>query len=955
MPSTERLHGTIPIVTPSLSSFPVAAVALQMFGVRSRYRTPLGQSLPDKDTPAITETSRSSVTHKHVPPLTAVRPVVGTRRLKLEKCLAFFVRKPMFAAREIPHVNVNSLAQRPTSMSELNSGSIADHTLTISDPSENVSVALSAVALNNAPKQLGPYEILREVGRGAMGTVYEAKHAQLERQVALKVLPPDLATSPKRLKRFRREMAAVGRLDHPNIVLATDAGELDGLCYIAMQFVDGPDLEQVLEEIGRFEPADACEIIRQTALGLEHIGQQKLVHRDIKPSNILLTRTGQAKITDLGIAMLRNAEQLETSMTLVGSMMGTPDYIAPEQITQCTGVDIRADIYSLGCTLYCLLSGKSPFNGPGYTTLTAKLLAHANKTPPSLAEAHAEIPEGIIALVEQMMSKEADDRPSTPAEVAELIAPFCSGADLVPVATGQRKGARLKPLNLPTAVDSEEASNNKSKAKQDAQKEQSFFGNRSTKKIVYGAAAAAGLTGVLWLGSTGASSNGQQNVLVANKDLKAQVGQAQAMLANVNNSITESAEINLRTSQQLSMVLSDMQKQFARRQEESGLQSVALRNPQSPVDHYYNACLFSKMGDHENAKNSFMAYFADELPVVDPHLQFVALLKVREGVQGAQAIYNSLPGDREFVGRKLALAMLEPKQPIEALEQVIANHPDCSPAVYLLSQHFAAESNQRATLSQRRRQRELLHQFVSLHEQGHLLPYFLDQNIPAGQLETAHQQLNELNESAAAPNRVPVEAMTLQERGGHWRIAVRIDEAASEIFWAIGEDSEFESTGHASGVISHHSRTEKIRPNQFFEISKRELAQADEDSKIYVKYTDASGAMQGPYELDVDLQASSIARKQNSLEMNSHSWARFEGDKLHFRLFQLRSRNIIEAVHYSLDDKVPTLSMPVPDENLSVHNLKDFYLPVDESVEYVSLQVTFTDGKKTKVVKIFRN
>lgn len=839
-------------------------------------------------------------------------------------------------------------------MSDLNSGSIADHTLDIGDSSPNLSLAAAAAVFTDGPKQLGPYKILREVGRGAMGTVYEAKHAQLERRVALKVLPQELAAAPKRLDRFRREMAAVGRLDHPNIVLATDAGEIDGLCYIAMQFVDGPDLEQVLEEIGRFEPADACEIIRQAALGLEHIGQQQLVHRDIKPSNILLTRTGQAKILDLGIAMLRNAEQLETSMTLVGSMMGTPDYIAPEQITQCADVDIRADIYSLGCTLYCLLSGKSPFNGPGYTTLTAKLLAHASKTPPSLAEAHAEIPEGIVALVERMMSKDANDRPSTPAEVAELIAPFCAGADLLPVATGQRKATPLKPLDLPTAVDLEEDSDENPKSKSGAQKNQSFSKRLGSQKFIYGTAAAAALAGALWLGSAQPISNGDASSLVPNKELKAQVGQTQAMLASINDSIAESAKINMRSSHNISMTLSDMREQFARRQTEGGIQSVAIRNPQSPVDHYYNACLFSKMGDHERAKESYMAYFANELPVVDPHLQFAALLKVREGAQGARAIYDALPGNREFVGRKLALAMLDSDNQVETLEQLIASHPEYSPAVYLLSQHFDAESNKHVTLSDRRRQRTLLHQFVSMHEQGQLLPHFLDQSIPAGQLEQAKRKLGELMESAAAPDHDPVHVMSLSEIAGYWNIGLRFDEVAGEIFWAIGETGEFENSGRAPGVVAPHSLTGKARPNPFIRVSKREFANA-EDSRIFVKYSDASGEMQGPYALEFDPQTTAESEKRNSLQRKSLSWARFKEDKLHFNIFLTRMNDLIEEVHYSFNEEVPTFSMPVPQERFSAKNAREFYLPVKESDEYVSLQVIFTDGTKSKVVKIYRD
>lgn len=834
-------------------------------------------------------------------------------------------------------------------MSDLNSDSLANNTFVLNDsPSEGAPVVAPIVVAANL-KQLGPYKILRELGRGAMGTVYEAKHAQLERQVALKVLPSELATSPKRLQRFRREMAAVGRLDHPNIVLATDAGEIDGQCYIAMQFVDGPDLDQVLEEIGRFEPADACEIIRQTALGLEHIAQQELVHRDIKPANIMLSRRGEAKILDLGIAMLRNAEQLDTSMTVVGSMMGTPDYIAPEQIAKCADVDIRADIYSLGCTLYCLLSGKSPFNGPGYTTMTAKLLAHATKTPPSLAEAHAEIPEGIIALVERMMAKDPDDRPSTPAEIAELITPFCNGADLVPVATGQRRGAPLKPLDLPTADESEQTSDAKPKAKQDTQNKQSLFGKTAGQRFFVGTAAAAALAGALWFGTARTNSNIESSSIVATKDLEAKVGQTQTMLANINESIAESAEISMRKDHELAKTLSDMQKQFTRRQSEGGVKSVAIRNPQSPVDHYYNAGLFSKMGDYESAKASYMAYFADELPVVDPHLQFVSLLKAREGVQSARATYNTMPGNRELVGRKLALAMLESDNQVESLEQLISTHPECSPAFYLLSQHFDAESKKDVTLSQRRRHRELLHRFVSLHEQGQVLPYFLDQSIPAEQLEKAQRKLKELMESAAAPDHVPVRLMMANQRGPNWKIGVAIEEKVTEILWSVGDDVDFVSTGPAPGMI-----TDKPRANPFFSVPSRDLLALGPEARVNVKYKNLMGEMQGPYALEFNPKAQQSSNQLRMLRANQHSWARFKGDKLMFRVFLMEDTSMIQAVHYSFDDDNPKLNMPVPKGQFGAKNADEFYLPVKETVEFVSMRLTYKDGTASKVVKIYR-
>ena len=158
------------------------------------------------------------------------------------------------------------------------------------------------------PYQLGPYLVTREIGRGAMGVVYEAIHERLKRHVALKLLPDAITGSPSQLARFQREMEAVGRLDHPNIVRANDAGEIDGIHYLAMELVIGVDLERLLLRLHQLDCAVACELVRQTACGLQHIYENDLVHRDIKPSNLLLSVGGVVKILDLGIARLHQPE-----------------------------------------------------------------------------------------------------------------------------------------------------------------------------------------------------------------------------------------------------------------------------------------------------------------------------------------------------------------------------------------------------------------------------------------------------------------------------------------------------------------------------------------------------------------------------------------------------------------------------------------------------------------------
>ncbi len=193
------------------------------------------------------------------------------------------------------------------------------------------------------------YRIVKLLGRGGMGAVYKAEHARLKRNVALKVLSTNRSNHPIALNRFEREMQALGRLRHPNVVSATDAGEDHGTPYLVMEFEEGVDLGAVLLRTGPLSIADACEAIRQAALGLQHAHEHGMVHRDIKPSNLLLTPRGTVKILDLGLARLREDHVGQTNLTGEGQVPGTLDYLAPERLAETTtDVDIRSDIYSLG-------------------------------------------------------------------------------------------------------------------------------------------------------------------------------------------------------------------------------------------------------------------------------------------------------------------------------------------------------------------------------------------------------------------------------------------------------------------------------------------------------------------------------------------------------------------------------------------------------------------------------
>jgi serine/threonine protein kinase len=188
-----------------------------------------------------------------------------------------------------------------------------------------------------------------------------------------------------------------------------------------MEYVDGEDLGQVLRRQGRLPVKDACEIIRQAAVALQHVNENDLVHRDIKPSNLMWTANGRVKVLDLGLARIQDDL---VAITATGQTLGTPDYMAPEQILAESQVDIRADLYSLGCTLYHLLVGQPPFSGPAYTSHLSKLQAHVEAPFPSIRQTHPEIPEQLQAIVERLTAKKPDERFGTPQDLVQAITPF---------------------------------------------------------------------------------------------------------------------------------------------------------------------------------------------------------------------------------------------------------------------------------------------------------------------------------------------------------------------------------------------------------------------------------------------------------------------------------------------------------------------------------------------------
>jgi serine/threonine protein kinase len=256
-----------------------------------------------------------------------------------------------------------------------------------------------------------------------MGAVYHCEHVFMGRRVALKVLPLAQAEDPASLARFYREAKAVARLDHPNIVRAYDIDREDKLHFLVLEFIDGVNLHDFVKKNSPLPPARAAHYIRQAALGLQHADEAGLVHRDIKPGNLLLDRHGVVRLLDMGLARFFDDDGGSFAKAYEqGYSIGTADYMAPEQ-TLDYRVDIRADIYSLGGTLYYLLVGKSPFQDG---TVPQKMIWHQVRQPKSIRILRPDVPAGMASVLDKMMAKEADRRYQIPGEVAAALSPFVS-------------------------------------------------------------------------------------------------------------------------------------------------------------------------------------------------------------------------------------------------------------------------------------------------------------------------------------------------------------------------------------------------------------------------------------------------------------------------------------------------------------------------------------------------
>jgi serine/threonine-protein kinase len=283
---------------------------------------------------------------------------------------------------------------------------------------------------------LGQYRVLEQIGRGGMGRVYKAQHRTMHRLVALKVLAADLLATERAIDLFLHEVRAIAQVVHPNIVTAFDANEVNGRYYLVLEYVDGPNLDQLVRRQGPLSVGLACDYVRQVANGLQCAHVKGMVHRDIKPANLLVQwhglngddSAGLVKISDFGLARLTQPIGTPTSSMVPGTIitkentvMGTPDYLSPEQSRNIHKTDIRSDLYSLGCTFHYLLTGAVPF--PGGNAMD-KLIRHATEAPQPVGDYRSDVPAEVLAILDKLLAKRPEDRFQTPAALAAALQPF---------------------------------------------------------------------------------------------------------------------------------------------------------------------------------------------------------------------------------------------------------------------------------------------------------------------------------------------------------------------------------------------------------------------------------------------------------------------------------------------------------------------------------------------------
>lgn len=848
-------------------------------------------------------------------------------------------------------------------------------------------------SLPRGTRQLGPYLLISEIGRGAMGTVYEAEHTNLKRRVALKVLPEELASSADRYARFQREMAAIGRFEHPNIVLATDAGQVDGVCYIAMQLIQGVDLSKVLADHGKLAASVASEVVRQVALGLDEINSHGMIHRDIKPSNLLLATNGEVKILDLGIASLRQSRTGGDSLTMTGSFLGTPDYVAPEQITNCGPIDIRADIYSLGCTLYHLIGGSAPFSGPEYSSFPAKLLGHAERQPVPLDSEALGVPPGLLPILNRMIAKDRNERFSSPSDVAAALQDYCDSSSLDIIAAeyvsaseyGRSQRSRGKPINTDSIATEQYV--------QPASPPQ--------PRWLYSAIGAIAIVSLLvayagWSMLSSINKESGTQTLLQKQTLEEQQDTGRQQLDSTRKIAQDTLAIRSSTSEiaeqanRLNSTVEGMADGTKSVAENTGKIVKTLEqlqadfsqvvdklnsNPQTPSEWYANALIHSKSGNALEARRAYLEFFKFDLNVIDPYQKFAVLLRVQEGVAGVRETFAALPGDHGLPARRLVEISLRPEEERPALlGELIAQEPEFTPAYLELVKTQGDEFGGFLSLREQLARKQTIEKYLRLHTDGKLLRFYLDQTQAASDIARARELLQRTPNVTQASLDNPVRLET-PPTTGPILVFLNFAEAAQNVAYRLPADDEFTffdpPAAVPTGVYSMLSESlakQMTRQSTLTSAERLEIPEHVPSGDIEIKYEDRNGVPCGPFRLKYDPERLrldfalyfALGEKRNDRDNSGNpihadwveireGWRENEPDEVGFGGLLTLSWRAVTTVKYGVNVDVPNRELRIPKSESEVKNSRR--IEVKEDVRFVTLQVTFADGCVTDVYR----
>lgn len=794
-------------------------------------------------------------------------------------------------------------------------------------------------------RTLGPYNLRKEIGRGAMGTVYEAEHSKLRRPVAIKVLPAEFTALPERLSRFRREMEAIGRLDHTNIVRAFDAGEFDGTHFLAMELIRGHDVDQLIKWSGPIDTGSACEIARQAALGLQHIYDNRLVHRDIKPSNLLVANNGTVKILDLGIARLRRDETTASSQTSMGSMIGTPDYVAPEQIESSGEVDIRADVYSLGCTLYTLLAGRTPFHGEQYSTQMSKLIAHTKQYPPDLKSVAPGTPTELAKIVHRMIAKKPGERFQTPQDVADSLLEWSDSEALVRLCQAAERGT------IPVGE------HNNSGAPSRLIKGSTKPKKAQLLKVAFPLVIVSLLFAYVFLKpfarptiddranyTLPTSVNVNEETMESDPTAEplTSIADFSQSIAENSQQVVESTRNIDQNTERIAETLDGLRDAF-RMATRSG---DIVSDPQSIGELYHNARAYQRQGNFVAARQMYLLIFERNGDFVDVHNQFLKLLKSRLDNDSILDVYDSMPGDHESVVRRFARIQVNEDivSRARALQELIDLHPDFAPAAFELSRLSSLDVLGNQSLADKRDEYDWLRKFEQLTNGNQLSRYFLDSAYSEEMEADANRRWAAVRSINQALFESPVAVSYMSSRG-FASVSVSVAEPTLEIQYRLSEADAFESTGHLPAV---DRTTGKPVPKSLIM-----LPPGTEPDGIDIKYLDIRGTQQGPFHLELGQNALD-QDSRNKLDLMATFWIKFvnrRGEQ--YVDFQniATNRNVVAEVRYGLNVDKPDETMTLSDPYQNGIKNRVY---IEDEVEFAVIQLRYTDGTESPIRRFDR-